>query len=433
MPITFPCPIPKCSSHHDYQKLRAKDEKAGHTLPCPVCKTQITVPSKEVVNWLEHIKLIQSKDENYLLRERLALTNNELNAADWHKYIKMVKSFGSDLLSQVQMAIASKNTEVLKWFLKHPAIVHAADAKGETLMHCAVFGGNVEVMKFLKDKGAKIDARIKNPGQSLDDDMPIHIAAVNGHYDAVKWLLEQDKKLVNIPGHNGRTPMHQAAAAGKVKVMQLLHEWDKRVVNDKCDDGYQPIHYAAMHDQTESMKCLVGELGADVNAPNNDGAILWDFLVMRGDIEMQQWLQERGAAPQRTVLTHFTNIFEAAMDGTVEDVKRFVEQGVSVDARDDSDDRKGMTPLHFAAMNGNIELIRGLVLELRASINIQDSIGVTPIFAASVINKIESMNCLYALGADPNIPDNEGITIKEYADMVGNTRLQEWLRDHRVR
>ena len=286
MTITFSCPNQTCESHVQRKKLNAKDEQVGRELPCPACRIDITVPPKEVADWLKQTKLIQGNDVISLLRKHLAITRNQLNTAEWRKYLKLIQ--GGDFLSQVHLAIASKQLEALKWLLNHRpdinSIINATNANGETLLHFAAYGGDVEIMKCLKGKSAEIDARINNPGKPLDDDMPIHIVAGNGHFDAVKWLLKQDKNLVNARGYKGRTPMHQAATTGKIDVMRLLHECDKSVINDKCDEGYQSIHYAAMNDQTESLRCLVKELGTYVDVKVNRGTTPLHMAASLGKI-----------------------------------------------------------------------------------------------------------------------------------------------------
>ena len=63
--------------------------------------------------------------------------------------------------------------------------------------------------------------------------------------------------------------------------------------------------------------------------------------------------------------SNFDSIFEAASKGTVEDVRYFVEKNsVSVHAKS----KKGLIPLHSAAGNSNVDVVKYLrvVLELQS-------------------------------------------------------------------
>ena len=75
----------------------------------------------------------------------------------------------------------------------------------------------------------------------------------------------------------------------------------------------------------------------------------------------------------------FNNIFEAAKDGTVEDVKYYIEtQRVDVNTKDE----KGLTPLHYVAgHNPNVEVAKYLV-EHGADIYAKSDNGYTPLDVA---------------------------------------------------
>lgn len=66
----------------------------------------------------------------------------------------------------------------------------------------------------------------------------------------------------------------------------------------------------------------------------------------------------------------------------------------------------GLTPLHFAAKKGFIEIIE-LLAEYDIDLDKQDDYGRTPMHFAAAYGKVKSAEALYKLGANPNPFDYE--------------------------
>ena len=63
------------------------------------------------------------------------------------------------------------------------------DAHGWTALHLAARKGHVDVIKFLLDQGANMDA------ETEDHDTPLEMAALHGHLDAVQVLVDNGSDL----------------------------------------------------------------------------------------------------------------------------------------------------------------------------------------------------------------------------------------------
>ncbi|XP_056168520.1 uncharacterized protein LOC115690822 [Syzygium oleosum] len=80
----------------------------------------------------------------------------------------------------------------------------------------------------------------------------------------------------------------------------------------------------------------------------------------------------------------------------------------------DAKDDKGHGALHFAAMEGKIEVCKYLLEELKLDVDPKDVEGETPLHLAAGSRHIETTKYLIDRGADSAIPNNDGLTVLHY-------------------
>lgn len=125
---------------------------------------------------------------------------------------------------------------------------------------------------------------------------------------------------------------------------------------------------AARAGDTATMRALIGA-GADVDAPQGDGATALHWAAHRDDLEAAALLLEAGA---------------------------------NVDAAN----ALGATPLWLAAKNGGGVMV-GRLLEAGASPNVALRMGETPLMAAARAGSLVAVEALLARGADVNAAERE--------------------------
>jgi FOG: Ankyrin repeat len=90
-------------------------------------------------------------------------------------------------------------------------------------------------------------------------------------------------------------------------------------------------------------------------------------------------------------------LFEAAENGYLNEVKRLViDWGVDPNVRE----RHGVTPLHYAARNGHLDVVEFL-LEHGADPNVQDNDGKTPLHYATTHCNFAEASVLLDYGGHP--------------------------------
>ena len=126
-------------------------------------------------------------------------------------------------------------------------------------------GFNGAIEKLTKDKN--YDPIIKETWFGRN---PIHLAAMNGHLDTVKYLVSFTNTPITPDSRVGLTPIHLAARNGHLNVVKFLVDFtDTPNAPDKFG-GTTPIWEAACWGHLSVVKFLV-DFTDTPNAPNESG------------------------------------------------------------------------------------------------------------------------------------------------------------------
>ena len=147
-------------------------------------------------------------------------------------------------------------------------------------------------------------------------------------------------------------------------------------------------------------------------------------IIRNGDILR---LKELITADNQIVNEKFkanqTSLMEAIIFRQEEIAKLLIENGADVNAQDD----KGWSALHFAAQSYLPNTIK-LLIAKKANIDLQDSLGSTPLFRAVINSKRggEIIRILLKAGADRNKKNNYGHSPLEIAQKVDDHKIIEY-------
>jgi hypothetical protein len=125
----------------------------------------------------------------------------------------------------------------------------------------------------------------------------------------------------------------------------------------------------------------------------------------RAEIERQRLALELDRQPVVAARELNARLLEATKNGQMNGIKRSLDQGADIDARDSNTD----TALILAASSGNAEIIK-LLITMGADINAKNKNGDTALILAASKGLTEGVKILIDKGADPGTKRNDGKT-----------------------
>lgn len=162
---------------------------------------------------------------------------------------------------------------------------------------------------------------------------PLHTAASTGHTEVVQLLINKGADLC-LTNQRGETALHFAAKWGYVEIVRILLEKDPTTVNMKNRGGETPLLAAV---------CPVHHLADDENV----------YVLRRSVVSM------------------------------------LIEHGANVNEKD----KRGHTPLHWAAMKNEIKMAE-LLIAGGANMNAVNNNGRTPLDSAEFRKNTEMVSFL---------------------------------------
>lgn len=176
------------------------------------------------------------------------------------------------------------------------------------------------------------------------------------------------------------------------------------------DDFFKAIHF----DQVQEVQKLLRR-GIDPNSPNEKGVPALLVALQSGSNKTAILLAQE---PQTRVEVSNPNnesaLMMAAINNQLEVATVLIERGAEVN-------RKGWTPLHYAATRGHIAMMR-LLLENSAYIDAESPNGTTPLMMAAYYAPPLAVKLLLEEGADPTLRNQAKASALDMA--LANERKQ---------
>ncbi|KAK3007895.1 hypothetical protein RJ639_013040 [Escallonia herrerae] len=287
------------------------------------------------------------------------------------------------LLSLLKSAASRGNAYFVSALIDAGADVSSRDPDGVSAMSVAVKSGDIDIVELLIDAGYVLDNML---------DRFLHDAAEMDRVELMEVLclgyLDMD---VNATDLDGRTALHIAAIRGHVEAVRFLVSvgCDPEVVDS---NGWTALHCAASEGHVEAVELLLNCSTYAKYAVTKEGKTAFALAVDKGYVGLYDIL-------------HLGDVLHrAARIDDIHGMKSCIAEGGKVNVRD----QNGWTPLHRAAFKGRIESVK-LLLSHGAQVDVVDDAGYTPLHRAVEAGHVQVALYLVARGARTNMKGLIGV------------------------
>ena len=256
--------------------------------------------------------------------------------------------------------------EAVRASLARKTDVNGAQIDGTTALHWAVERDDIEMVDLLIGAGGRVAARTR------EGVTPLQLAATNGSAAMIGRLIRAGADPNASLTPSGDTALMMAARTGNVDSVRALVEAGGSVNAKEAWGGTTPLMWAVSERHADAARLLIAS-GADVNARSHYVAAA-NGRGFEGRTPIASRTDEK---PEDFASGWLTPLMFAAREGDVELTRMLVRAGAGVDAAAGD----GKTALALAIFNGNYEVASFLV-DSKADVNKADVQRFTPLFWA---------------------------------------------------
>ena len=286
----------------------------------------------------------------------------------------------------VHLAAFNGQVSMLKYLVEEQGCSPSAtDDHGETPLYLAVGLGHFDIVCYLvNEQGCSPTYR---GGEELNS--PLHLAAFLGHLDILLLFMKKLDCDPNARDFQGNTLLHTASLGGNIPVIQyLIHEIgaDKDTLNPQ---GHTPLSLAALAGNIQAVLHLLEKEGCKVRDDRSLTPLHYASGV--GHLDLVKHLMQ--SHPELLVGIS-SPLIQACEEGHLEVLQYLVEKEVGGSDLNSVVDQSGSTLVHFAAIGGHVDTLRYLIYHLSCIHTRRNMVGNTPLHCAAMEDKIEVVKIL---------------------------------------
>ena len=353
----------------------------------------------------------------------------------------------------LQGAVRCDSPKLIKQLQRRGADIFELDANGNSLLHIAVANGSVRSAKFLLKKGmdkGKKNTEAWSPmmlAERSNEPKLLKLFGIteqttNTSHEDIAELIKQDARFSNW------SPLAAAAWRGEIELVKALIQSHKTSIEKPDQSGKTPFNRAVTNNQLESATMLAAHhqqfLDEDVQTAVAQGKTFIELMVDKNLTRPQQdqvacgaLMSDASFALQQIINNGWDGkancnekpaLITATIFGSKALIKTLLNQTpLAVDTLDD----EGCSALCWA-LRKNKPGAAQLLLDAGAT-NLADTQGVTPLHLASSNGQLEVIKALAIQGIDLESSTNNGSTGLMLAVLGGQNHVVDYFLQNTIK
>ena len=315
------------------------------------------------------------------------------------------------------MLLAGENNSVsvMRVMLQYGVDLKCLDDDGRGLLHRASESGRDEMLCFLDEDSLDINARDAN-GLT-----PLHYASRKGHQHVVEVLLQLGADAT-ISDNFDRTPLKVAWQYGHINitnVFQPKEESSRRIPTPLPDDQELPIWSLAKLGLTDLLSQALStthDVLSETEPDTKNTALHW--AVIENRLQALRILLDKSHSPDPPNRYQRTPLHLAAVLGNISATQELLAHHANIDLQD----RWGETAFYIAQRNMHYPVALALV-EAGSTVDIPQNDIQKLLFAAVELGCVTALRILLSNGADVLDHNPEGLTALQLAKEAGDGEM----------
>ncbi|KAL6617761.1 ankyrin repeat-containing domain protein [Neocallimastix sp. 'constans'] len=306
--------------------------------------------------------------------------------------------------TELSIACINDNPELIHLLMDHQADINTINQKGYSPIHVATINNKLETLKALHERGADFNSDNSIGNQCFS------LASINGYREIMDYLVSLNVDY-NHTNNSGDSALHQCCILQKVDMVKYILNLDRVVIDVPNSYGFTPFLIACKKNSLELVKIFLEHKDANTinfNVKSNGGDFPLFYATHYKNVELIRILLDRHAdvynerdAERFSCFTPF--LMACSYFGNVEIIQIFLDHGVDVNRPNSF----GFYPIAVACKSERIEQVR-ILLEHGANPNVRSKTA-TPLVQSCIDGTLEIAKELIQHGADVNYLTNEGL------------------------
>ena len=259
-----------------------------------------------------------------------------------------------------------------------------------------------------------------------DDDgwTALHYSARKGCYESLKFLADVGNDIYQN-SHHGRNSLHIAALFGHLNLCKILidkHNFDVHMADNK---GWAALHHSARCGNYELFRYFA-DIGADIYLKNNDGWNCLHIAAHYGHLSLcKTFIDRHNFDVHMTDNKGWEALHHSARYGSYELFRYFADIGADIYIKNSDD----WNCLHIAAHYGHLNFCKMLTDKHNFDFHMVDNKGWAVLHNSARCGSYELFRYFTDIGADIYLKNNDGRNCLHIAAQHGHSNLCKILID----